>query len=244
FDRVFKPSTTQREVYRAVEHVAHGISSGFNGTIMAYGQTGSGKTHTMREAQEEDEVEEGIIFRAVSTILQGAERRMAMGWDCVVMASYVEIYNERVRDLLDPKNDNLRVVEHPGRGAGPAGVREQHVTCLSDAEGLLREGARHRATAPTLMNRDSSRSHSIFTLRLDQVQCTVHCFPPVTCSRAATRPVLYLSSFHASSIASPSEAPCPGAALPRPSLVSMSSAPAGEVCCPMSRRACDVCSAS
>ncbi|CAM9580576.1 unnamed protein product, partial [Hapterophycus canaliculatus] len=183
FDRVFKPGVEQVEVYEEVKHVAHGVSQGFNGTIFAYGQTGSGKTYTMGGSTEKlsfarasaaasDVPEAGVIPRAVSTLLADAEARKAEGWEFALTATYVEIYNERIRDLLNPANDNLQVgaSEHPsGRGVEAAGAKEVRVSTLEEAVAVLRKGAEQRATAATLMNNASSRSHSIFMLRLEQV---------------------------------------------------------------------------
>ncbi|CAN0316848.1 unnamed protein product, partial [Ectocarpus fasciculatus] len=113
--------------------------------------------------------EVGVIPRAVSTLLADAEARRAQGWEFALTATYVEIYNEKIRDLLNPANDNLQVKEHPsGRGVEAAGAKEVRVTSLEEAVGVLKKGAEHRATAATLMNNVSSRSHSIFMLRLDQ----------------------------------------------------------------------------
>ncbi|CAM9864901.1 unnamed protein product, partial [Ectocarpus sp. 8 AP-2014] len=113
--------------------------------------------------------EVGVIPRAVSTLLADAEARRAQGWEFALTATYVEIYNEKIRDLLNPANDNLQVKEHSsGRGVEAAGAKEVRVTSLEEAVGVLKKGAEHRATAATLMNNVSSRSHSIFMLRLDQ----------------------------------------------------------------------------
>ncbi|CAM9906260.1 unnamed protein product, partial [Choristocarpus tenellus] len=110
----------------------------------------------------------GIISRSIFTILKEATARRDQGCEFALSASYVEIYNERVRDLLRPKNNNMKVLEHPGEGFVASGAQELLVTCLDDARHILAEGSRHRTMAPTLMNKDSSRSHSIMTLRLDQ----------------------------------------------------------------------------
>lgn len=111
------------QVYDAVELVAHGVAQGFNGTIFAYGQTGSGKTYTMGGAESTlwssssasvgviavPPAEAGVIPRAVTTVLADANARREEGWEFVLTATYVEIYNEKIRDLLEPSNDNLKV---------------------------------------------------------------------------------------------------------------------------------------
>lgn len=145
--------------------------SGFNCTLFAFGQTGSGKTHTMIGESGEDQ---GLIPRICRQLLSASSATIDHVVSCKYEVSYVEIYMERVKDLLDAKADsnasssNLRVREHPESGPFVEGCR---VELVEDYEGigrLMALGKRRRKTAATDMNEHSSRSHAIFILTLTQ----------------------------------------------------------------------------
>ncbi|KAF1997497.1 kinesin-domain-containing protein [Amniculicola lignicola CBS 123094] len=139
---------------------------GYNNCIFAYGQTGSGKSYSMMGYGEEA----GIIPKICANMF---ERITAMQTDknlsCTVEVSYLEIYNERVRDLLNPTTKgNLRVREHPSTGPYVEDLAKLVVRSFPEIENLMDEGNKARTVAATNMNETSSRSHAVFTLTLTQ----------------------------------------------------------------------------
>ncbi|KIW07638.1 uncharacterized protein PV09_01582 [Verruconis gallopava] len=139
---------------------------GYNNCIFAYGQTGSGKSYSMMGYGQEY----GVIPRICKNMFERIEE---MGNDknltCTVEVSYLEIYNERVRDLLNPATKgNLRVREHPSTGPYVEDLAKLAVRSFADIENLMDEGNKARTVAATNMNETSSRSHAVFTLVLTQ----------------------------------------------------------------------------
>jgi len=115
FDRVFDMNSNQKEVYDvAAKPIIDSVLEGFNGTIFAYGQTSSGKTHTMSGQIENVELQ-GVIPRMVRTVFN----RIESASDTIeysVKVSMIEIYMEKIRDLIDPTKDNLKVHEDKNKG--------------------------------------------------------------------------------------------------------------------------------
>ena len=171
FDRVFDMESTQKQVYDlAAKPIIDSVLDGFNGTIFAYGQTGSGKSHTMTGpsiSNIEDVEMQGIIPRMVRTVFTRIENASE---DIVfnVTVSMVEIYNERIKDLLDPSKDNLRIHEKAGKGVYLQDVTENYIESEDQVYQIMRHGNDNRAVASTNMNSESSRSHSIFILTVTQ----------------------------------------------------------------------------
>ena len=167
FDRVFDMESNQKQVYDiAAKPIIDSVLDGFNGTIFAYGQTGSGKSHTMTGpsiSNIEDIEMQGIIPRMVRTVFTRIENASE---DIVfnVTVSMVEIYNERIKDLLDPTKDNLRIHEKAGKGVYLQDVTENYIDSEDQVYQIMRHGNDNRAVASTNMNSESSRSHSIFIL--------------------------------------------------------------------------------
>lgn len=140
---------------------------GFNGTIFTYGQTASGKTHTMQGPDIEDLELQGIIPRMVRTVFNRIETA-SENIEFTVKVSMIEIYNERIRDLLDPSKDNLKVHEEKGKGVYVGDVTETYVAEELEVYDIMKLGNKNRAISATNMNEESSRSHSIFILTLTQ----------------------------------------------------------------------------
>lgn len=116
FDHVFDMKSTQKEVYDvAARPIIDSVLDGFNGTIFAYGQTSSGKTHTMQGPDISDVENQGIIPRMVRTIFNRIETA-SENIEFTVKISMSEIYNERIKDLMDPSKDNLKIHEEKGKG--------------------------------------------------------------------------------------------------------------------------------
>eukprot|EP01062_Namystynia_karyoxenos_P061641 TRINITY_DN5400_c0_g3_i1.p1 TRINITY_DN5400_c0_g3~~TRINITY_DN5400_c0_g3_i1.p1 ORF type:complete len:867 (+),score=225.14 TRINITY_DN5400_c0_g3_i1:70-2601(+) len=140
---------------------------GFNTCIFAYGQTGSGKTHTVLGDRNDD----GIAVRIVNSLFDSdlVQRDAEQGVMRKVTVSFMEIYNERVRDLLDQRSQSreCRVREHPVHGVFVDGLKQVPVANSTEALRAVQRGIRDRATAETMMNADSSRSHAVFQLRID-----------------------------------------------------------------------------
>ncbi|MBW0463620.1 hypothetical protein O181_003335 [Austropuccinia psidii MF-1] len=140
---------------------------GYNSCIFAYGQTGSGKSYSMMGYGQD----RGIIPLTCSALFDRINEKMSQDSNVVytVEVSFMEIYNERVRDLLNPKNKgNLRVREHPSLGPYVEDLSKLAVRSYPDVETLMDEGNKARTVAATNMNETSSRSHSVFTLLLTQ----------------------------------------------------------------------------
>ncbi|ODN82908.1 hypothetical protein L202_01159 [Cryptococcus amylolentus CBS 6039] len=140
---------------------------GFNTCIFAYGQTGSGKSYSMMGYGPE----KGIIPLTTSELFRRVEERTAndSNLSYTVEVSYIEIYNEKVRDLLNPKNKgNLRVREHPALGPYVEDLSRLVVENFEQMMTLMDEGNKARTVASTNMNETSSRSHAVFTLILTQ----------------------------------------------------------------------------
>uniref|UniRef100_A0AAX7TWN2 Kinesin family member 13Bb n=1 Tax=Astatotilapia calliptera TaxID=8154 RepID=A0AAX7TWN2_ASTCA len=137
---------------------------GYNACIFAYGQTGSGKSYTMMGSSEQP----GLIPRLCSSLFSRTEKEAREGESFTVEVSYMEIYNEKVRDLLDPKGSRqaLRVREHKVLGPYVDGLSRLAVTSYEDIESLMSEGNKSRTVAATNMNEESSRSHAVFNIIL------------------------------------------------------------------------------
>ena len=143
------------------------ILNGYNGTVFAYGQTGAGKSYTMMGADIDDEEQRGIIPRIVEQMFASILRSPG-NIEYTVRVSYMEIYMERIRDLLVPQNDNLPVHEEKSRGVYVKGLLEIYVSSVQEVFEVMRRGGAARATAATNMNQESSRSHSIFVITITQ----------------------------------------------------------------------------
>ncbi|KAI0829273.1 kinesin-domain-containing protein [Trametes gibbosa] len=139
--------------------------SGFNACIVAYGQTGSGKSYSMMGYG----ADKGIIPLTCSELFLRVEQKKTQDphINFTVEVSYIEIYNEKVRDLLNPKNTgNLRVREHPSLGPYVEDLSKLVVNSYDEMMTLMDEGNKARTVAATNMNETSSRSHAVFTLLL------------------------------------------------------------------------------
>ncbi|CAJ1446183.1 unnamed protein product [Effrenium voratum] len=168
YDRVFSMESTQKEVYDyAAKPIINGVLRGFNGTVFAYGQTASGKTHTMEGPDTEDEIQMGVIPRMIWSVFDGISQA-ADYIEFVVKVSIVEIYNERIRDLLDPKKDNLKIHEDKARGVFIGEVTEHYVGSEQEIFDIMKSSSYNRAVAATNANEHSSRSHLIFMLTIEQ----------------------------------------------------------------------------
>ncbi|EST09007.1 Kinesin, motor domain protein [Kalmanozyma brasiliensis GHG001] len=168
FDRVFPMNTAQRDVFEfGLKETVDDVLNGYNGTIFAYGQTGSGKTFTMMGADIDNDNLKGIVPRITEQIF---ENIMASPphLEYLVKVSYLEIYMEKIRDLLAPQNDNLQIHEEKNRGVYVKGLSDFYVGGQADVYEIMRQGGLARAVSSTNMNAESSRSHSIFLITIQQ----------------------------------------------------------------------------
>uniref|UniRef100_A0A8C1UP66 Kinesin family member 7 n=1 Tax=Cyprinus carpio TaxID=7962 RepID=A0A8C1UP66_CYPCA len=190
-DFVFEDNSTQEEVYtECVQPLIEAFFHGFNATVFAYGQTGSGKTYTIGEANisafRDDE--QGIIPRAVAEIFKLLDENDLI--DFSVRVSYMEVYKEVFRDLLEVETASKDIIirEDEKGNVVLCGVKECEVEGLDEVLSLLESGKTARHTGATQMNPHSSRSHTIFTVIMEQRRGG---------SRAAVGTVQILSSkFH------------------------------------------------
>lgn len=183
FDRVFGPDSAQEQVYNAVVvPTLEEVIQGYNCTIFAYGQTSSGKTHTMEgclglvsENPLELSHDAGIIPRTLSNLFERMEREKV---EYSVRVSFIEIYNEELKDLLGveaPEDSRkLRIFDEQGKKGSViiSGLEEASVTNIKDVIELLKRGSNKRRIASTNMNDKSSRSHSIFSITLHTKEAT------------------------------------------------------------------------
>ncbi|KAI9813945.1 MAG: kinesin-like nuclear fusion protein [Thelocarpon impressellum] len=164
FDRVFSPTSQNEAVFEEISQLVQSALDGYNVCIFCYGQTGSGKTYTMSS-------EDGMIPRAVHQIYDTAQSLEEKGWSYAMEGSFVEVYNENLNDLLgrpeefDKKKHEIR---HDMQRC------KTHVSDLTTVqlnspakvESILRRAMANRSVAATKANERSSRSHSVFMLRL------------------------------------------------------------------------------
>lgn len=169
FDRVFPVGTAQHEIFDySIKSTVDDVLAGYNGTVFAYGQTGSGKTYTMMGAGNlHDPDSKGIIPRIVEQIFTKIMESPPT-IEFTVKTSYMEIYMEKIRDLLVPHNDNLPVHEDKQKGIYVKGLHEFYVGSVDEVYQVLERGGQARAVASTNMNQESSRSHSIFVIEVTQ----------------------------------------------------------------------------
>ncbi|XP_077188083.1 kinesin-like protein KIF13B isoform X2 [Paroedura picta] len=146
------------------ENILQNAFEGYNACIFAYGQTGSGKSYTMMGTADQP----GLIPRLCSTLFERAQKEENEEQSFKVEVSYMEIYNEKVRDLLDPKGSrqSLKVREHSVYGPYVDGLSKLAVASYKDIESLMSEGNKSRTVAATNMNEESSRSHAVFKIIL------------------------------------------------------------------------------
>ncbi|XP_060743989.1 kinesin-like protein KIF1A isoform X2 [Tachysurus vachellii] len=158
----------QKQVYMDIgeEMLLHAFE-GYNVCIFAYGQTGAGKSYTMMGKQEKDQ--QGIIPLLCEDLFTKINDNGDNNMSYSVEVSYMEIYCERVRDLLNPKNKgNLRVREHPLMGPYVEDLSKMAVTSYNDIQDLMDSGNKARTVAATNMNETSSRSHAVFNIIFTQ----------------------------------------------------------------------------
>ena len=180
YDACFNSDCRQQDVFdQCVKNLVLGCFQGFNATVLAYGQTGSGKTWTMGSGYTmglSDE-QRGIIPRVISLIFDEVDKRKKRA-EFIVKCSFLEIYNEELIDLLDQNSiqqaaagsTKINIREEKNGSISVYGLHEERVERAEDMAACLDRGTNNRTTASTLMNNNSSRSHAIFTISIEQHQ--------------------------------------------------------------------------
>lgn len=163
FDRVFGPAAQNEEVFGEISQLVQSALDGYNVCIFCYGQTGSGKTHTMSS-------EDGMIPRATHQIYESAKALEEQGWTYSMEGSFVEVYNEDIHDLLnssrdDRKKHEIKHDEHR-KQTTVTGLKVVPLDSPTSVESMLKQAAKNRSVAATKANERSSRSHSVFILKL------------------------------------------------------------------------------
>ncbi|XP_058865019.1 carboxy-terminal kinesin 2 isoform X2 [Acipenser ruthenus] len=172
FDHVFPPQCSQQQVFSEISLLVQSALDGYNVCSFAYGQTGSGKTYTMEGPDVLAGEEMGMIPRAVQQIFQAACKLREQGWEYQFTASFLEIYNETIRDLL-VSNKTPKKMDYEIKRASPtADIRVtnlKYIPVSSEEEVLvlIKLAKQNRSTARTQVNDVSSRSHSVFQLRIE-----------------------------------------------------------------------------
>ncbi|CAO3597648.1 unnamed protein product [Absidia cylindrospora] len=168
FDRVFDQYATQENIYdEVVQPILDQVLKGFNCTIFAYGQTGSGKTYTMEGSLEQQHTKDaGIIPRVITNLFDMLEAKNS---EYSVKVSLLELYNEELRDLLNPTNHQqgrqIKIFEDKlGSGVIVQGIDERFIQNAQEGLNVLRAGIKHRSIGTTKCNDKSSRSHCVFSL--------------------------------------------------------------------------------
>ncbi|KAH6607494.1 hypothetical protein Trco_003807 [Trichoderma cornu-damae] len=168
FDRIFDMSCKQQDIFDySIRPTVDDILNGYNGTVFAYGQTGAGKSYTMMGSNIDDAEQRGVIPRIVEQIFASIMSSPST-IEYTVRVSYMEIYMEKIRDLLAPQNDNLPIHEEKNRGIYVKGLLEIYVSSVQEVYEVMRRGGSARMVSATNMNAESSRSHSIFVVTITQ----------------------------------------------------------------------------
>lgn len=171
FDGIFTPHASQEDVFAEVSTMVQSALDGYNVCIFAYGQTGSGKTYTMEGGCGTEQY--GIIPRAFNMIFTCMEELKSMGWELTIRASFLEIYNEVIYDLLNSSKDQetheIKMVNSKGTDLYVSNLKEEEVKNSHDFIGLMIFAQRNRQTAATLNNERSSRSHSVAQIKITAI---------------------------------------------------------------------------
>lgn len=168
FDAVYNNTFTQRDIFlQEVQPLADAVLQGYNATVFAYGQSGSGKTHTMTGNLDKRDMW-GMMPQVVDYIFSEIKKLTSTTKTFKVKVSYVELYNGKSRDLLASKQVNLEIKQNMAKNFYVKGAEMPEVTSFEEAIRWFHKGTERRQTASTDLNDTSSRSHSLFTVQIEQ----------------------------------------------------------------------------
>ena len=171
FDVVFDEQADQLEVYKqTASGLVGGVLDGYNSSVFAYGATGAGKTHTMLGSLEEP----GVMVNTLHDMFVRMKDASFADVKFKITLSYMEIYNELIKDLLQPDSGDLKLNEDPARGMVVQGITEFGADSADEILELLHRGNMHRAVEPTAANQVSSRSHAVLQITVEQSERTAH----------------------------------------------------------------------
>lgn len=183
FDQVYDENATQSDVYdNTARNAVLDTIKGYNATICAFGQTSSGKTYTTLGAngilptdpvELQNDINRGIIPRATEEIFNYIQNKSSSSTKFLVRASYLQIYNDVISDLLKPERTQLKIRQDKKRGVFVENLSEWVVRSPAEIYSLLARGAQVRVEGSTRMNDKSSRSHAVFIIILEQSETTV-----------------------------------------------------------------------
>jgi kinesin family protein 18/19 len=163
FDVVLSETSSQFEVFMSTcEFLIEGTLNGYNSSVFAYGPTGSGKSFTMIGEPDDP----GLIFQTLLLIYDDLEK-VKKEKEFKVSVGFLEIYNENIRDLLNPSHDCLDIREDPTKGVTVAGLTEKIVASIDDVSEIITLGTTRRVSEPTKANQVSSRSHAVLTINVE-----------------------------------------------------------------------------
>ena len=172
FDRVFDETCTQSDVFSEVSGLVQSVLDGHNGCIFAYGQTGSGKTHTMLGDLKSTD-QRGLIPRAIDFMFAQRKKMEELNIDNLEFSvSFLEIYNEKLQDLLSSKKSKLQIRHGEDGVTNVRGLTSVKVDSASEVLELLGQATLKRSTAKTNLNKRSSRSHSVFSITIESAGAT------------------------------------------------------------------------
>lgn len=166
FDRIFDQNATQGEVYEATTRtLLDSVLDGYNATVFAYGATGCGKTHTITGTAQQP----GIIFLTMQELFERIEERKGEK-HTEVSLSYLEIYNETIRDLLVPggSKGGLMLREDSNKSVSVSGLSSHHPQNVQQVMDMIMRGNECRTMSPTEANATSSRSHAVLQINIAQ----------------------------------------------------------------------------
>ena len=171
FDSIFDMDSLQEDVYNiTAKQAVQSVLEGYNSTIFCYGQTGTGKTYTMEGfTYESNNPNRGVIQRTIQDIFNYIETTSNENTKFIIRASFLQIYNENISDLLKPDKKNLQIREDKKKGIYVDLLSEWAVRTPLDLFALLKRGGNLRATSATYMNDVSSRSHAVFVITVEQM---------------------------------------------------------------------------
>lgn len=160
FDVCFDEGTTQKEIYKEIEPYLDNIAQGINTTVLAYGATGSGKTYTMCGTREAP----GVIWQIAESLFGKYAEALGQLFGIDIAVAYIEIYNEKVYDLLSPGMAPLAVRDNSDGKVVVQGMTEKRVSSVEEFGQAVAQGAKKRKSAKTLLNAESSRSHAVLSI--------------------------------------------------------------------------------
>lgn len=172
FDYIGDEDTSQDEIFESIgKPIVNSCLCGYNGSIFAYGQTGAGKTYTIMGPPDASLPLQfrGILPRCLEFLFSSIKKELKKNLDLeyLIKCSFLEIYNEQINDMISPDQRNLLIREDIKKGAYVENLQQETITSFDEALEIIEKGIKYRHIGSTSMNKESSRSHSVFTLQIE-----------------------------------------------------------------------------